>query len=74
MEDEEILEFGYDECVAGGLGRERGGRFERSNDREGLDLGEEEGSELTCREAILLLLLLVLLCSSDKSRSFFDKV
>lgn len=62
--------------LLGGLGRERGGRFERSNVREGLDLGEEDWDEceVTSMEAILLLLLLVCLCSSESNRSFFDKV
>jgi hypothetical protein len=62
--------------LLGGLGRERGGRLERSKVREGLDLGEVdwEGCELTWTDAILLLLLLEDLCSSDNSRSFFDKV
>jgi hypothetical protein len=55
--------------LLGWLGRERGGRLERSNVREGLDLGE-----VTSTEAILLLLLLVCLCSSESRRSFFDKV
>lgn len=62
--------------LLGGVGRERGGRLERSNVREGLDLDEdweECKCGLTSAEAILLLLLEVL-CSSDNSRSFFDRV
>lgn len=61
--------------LLGGLGRERGGRLERSNVREGLDLGEDrDDCGLASMEAILLLLLLTCLCSSESSRSFFDKV
>lgn len=61
--------------LLGGLGRERGGRLERSNVRDGLDLGEDwDECELTSMEAILLLLLLVCLCSSDRSRSLLDRV
>jgi hypothetical protein len=64
--------------LLGGLGRERGGRLERSKVRDGLDLGEEDWDEDECEvtsmEAILLLLPLVCLCSSDSNRSFFDRV
>lgn len=45
--------------LLGGLGRERGGRLERSNFREGLDLGEDwDECEVASTEAILMLLLL----------------
>lgn len=59
--------------LLGGLGRERGGRLERSKVREGLDL-DKDWDEDECEVTILLLLLLVWLCSSDNNRSFFDKV